>query len=102
MLDSLHYENFAPHINSKFLAQFGADLKMEITLINVEDTSPSPRQEQFTLTFLAPLEAPSHQGIYELQHEELGGGSIFLVPIAKDRTGVTYEAIFNRKRETQQ
>lgn len=102
MLDTLHYEDFAPRVNDKFLARFSADSTMEITLINVEDTSPSPRQEQFALTFLAPLEAPAHQGIYDLQHEQLGGGSLFLVPIAKDQTGVTYEAIFNRKRQAQQ
>jgi len=102
MLDTLHYEDFASHINSRFRAQLSADSTMEMTLINVEDKSPSPRQEQFVLTFLAPREAPPLQGLYQLQHEQLGGGAVFLVPIARDENGLTYEAVFNRNRAATQ
>jgi hypothetical protein len=75
---------------------------MEIELISVEDKSPSPRQEQFVLTFVAPPEAPTQQNLFNIEHERLGEGVIFLVPIAKDARGLIYEAVFNRHREAAQ
>jgi hypothetical protein len=95
-LDSLHYEDYAPHINSKFTALLGEASTLELELTQVEEKSPSPRQEQFILTFRAPLSAPLEQHIFSLQHEQLGSGILFLVPIGKDANGITYEAVFNR------
>ncbi len=99
MIDALHYDDFAPHVNTKFRARLGAAPVMELELISVEDKSPSARQEQFVLTFLAPREAPARQNLFEVEHERLGSGAIFLVPIARDERGISYEAIFNRKIE---
>jgi hypothetical protein len=101
MLDTLHYEDFAPHLNTRFQMQLNEDRTLEIELISVEDKSPSPRQEQFLLTFRAPLEAPPEQWLYQLRHERLGSGRLFLVPIARDEKGLTYEAVFNRKRKVE-
>ncbi|MGH9853326.1 MAG: DUF6916 family protein [Blastocatellia bacterium] len=98
-IDALSYDDFAPHVNTKFRARLGDAPAMEIELIGAEDKSPSARQEQFVLTFLAPREAPARQSLFEVEHEHLGGGVIFLVPVAKDERGVSYEAIFNRKIE---
>lgn len=100
-IDALHCDDFAPHVNTKFRARLGDAPAMEIELISAEDKSPSARQEQFVLTFLAPHDAPAQQNLFQIEHEHLGGGAIFLVPIAKDGRGVIYEAIFNRKREAQ-
>jgi hypothetical protein len=102
MLDTLHYEDFAPHVNTRFQMQLNEDTTLEIELISVEDKSSSPRQEQFLLTFRAPLEAPPEQWLYQLRHEQLGSGRLFLVPIARDEEGLTYEAVFNRKRKAEQ
>lgn len=99
MLDSLHYEDFAPHVNSRFHMLLGEAGAIEIELLGVEDKSPAPGQEQFVLTFRAPLNAPQQQGLFQLQHAHLGDGILFLVPIGRDASGLTYEAIFNRKRE---
>jgi hypothetical protein len=101
-IDALHYEDFAPHVNTRFRVQLGEAPAMEIELISVEDKSPSPRQEQFVLTFVAPSEAPTQQNLFRIEHEHLGDGVIFLAPIAKDQRGVIYEAVFNRKREAAQ
>jgi len=100
-LDSLHYEDFLPHVNSKFTVQASNIAPFEIELIQVEEKSPSPRQEQFILTFRAPVEAPAGQQIFNLQHEQLGSGIMFLVPIHRDVSGITYEAVFNRARSAQ-
>lgn len=98
MIDTLHYEDFQPHLNTAFQMELG-DGALELELINAEDKSPSPRQEQFVLTFRAPGNAPPQQGIYQLRHAQLGEGAIFLVPIGRDANGLVYEAIFNRARE---
>ena len=34
------------------------------------------------------------QRIYRLEHAELGGLDLFLVPIGRDASGITYEAVF--------
>lgn len=97
MLDSLHYEAYAPHLNSKFQLSAG-EQSWEIELIEVVDKSPSPRQEQFVLFFRAPLDAPPYQSIFRLAHAVLGAGELFLVPIQRNQQGVYYEATFNRVR----
>jgi hypothetical protein len=97
MLDSLHYETYAPHVNSKFQMNTGGQ-SWEIELIEAVDKSPSPRQEQFVLYFRAPLDAPPYQSIFQLEHAVLGAGALFLVPIRRDQQGVYYEATFNRMR----
>lgn len=48
MLDSLHYENFAHHLNSKFQMRAGEEAQ-EIELIEVTDKAPSPKREPFAL-----------------------------------------------------
>lgn len=98
-LDLLHYEDYLPHVNSKFTARFANDATLELELIQVEEKSPSPRQEQFILTFRAPLNAPREQQIFNLHHEQLGDGLMFLVPIGLDANGVIYEAVFNRPKQ---
>ena len=55
------------------------------------DTSRS-----FSAVFRGPTEPALEQAIYSLAHTELGGLTLFLVPIAADDTGRTYEAVFNR------
>lgn len=97
MLDSLHYEDFAPHLNSRFQMRAGQQT-WEIELVEVTDKSPSSRQEQFALQFCAPLEAPPYQSLFELEHASLGKGSVFLVPVSRTAQGLYYEAIFNRQR----
>lgn len=100
-LDSLHYEDYAPHVNSKFTAHCADGSSLELELTDVLENSPSPRQEQFVLTFRAPLTTPPHQQLFSVQHEQLGSGIIFLVPIGKDANGIIFEAVFNRSRTAQ-
>lgn len=57
--------------------------------------SPSPRGQPFTLILAAPANARGAQGIYRLQHPELGVLEIFLVPIAPVDGIPLFEAVFN-------
>lgn len=101
-MDSLHYADFAPHINTRFQVQLNDNEIMEIQLVGVDEKTSSPRQEQFALTFRAPGNAPPHQWLYHLQHEQLGSGKLFLVPIGREGDALIYEAVFNRRIEADQ
>jgi len=65
-------------------------------LVEVNALGSSTKQEQFSLQFRAPRDAPISQGIYRLEHDRLGALDIFLVPIGLDGNGVRYEAVFTR------
>lgn len=57
--------------------------------------SPSPRGTPFSLTLKAPPRARGGQGLYRLQHPQLGEIEIFLVPIAPVDGVPLFEAVFN-------
>ena len=55
----------------------------------------APRQEPFSLAFSAQPPV-REQGIYRLEHADLGSVDMFLVPIGREPNGrVRYEAVFN-------
>ena len=54
----------------------------------------STQRDPFRLAFLGPIDPVFPQRIYRLEHDVLGALDIFLVPIARDAGGTTYEAIF--------
>lgn len=58
-------------------------------------TSPSPRTAPFSLLLIAPPQTRGDQGIYHLQHPELGTLPLFLVPIDVVGGRTRYEAVFN-------
>jgi hypothetical protein len=96
MPDIFTIEMFEGHQNSKFLMHYGDSQTAQLELISVKDVGSSERQKQFSLRFLGPSEAPISQGIYRVDHDTLGALDLFLVPIGRDDSGVTYEAVFNR------
>jgi hypothetical protein len=57
--------------------------------------SPSPRGQPFSLSLLAPANTQGGQGIYRLQHPELGELALFLVPQPPRQGQSCFEAIFN-------
>jgi hypothetical protein len=52
------------------------------------------QREPFRLAFLGPTDPALPQQTYRLEHDVLGTLDIFLVPIARNAAGTTYEAIF--------
>jgi uncharacterized protein DUF6916 len=99
MTDVFTIEMFSGHENSKFLMHYGDSQTAELELISVKDVGSSPRQSQFSLVFKGPPDGPAAQNIFRLEHEKLGALDLFLVPIARDKDGFSYEAIFNRMIE---
>ena len=56
------------------------------------------RQERFSLVFRGPHDRLQQQGLYPMQHDQLGAFELFLVPVGEDTAGIYYEAVFNRLR----
>lgn len=85
-LETLSAADFQPLLRQSFrLAEFDVEL-VEITEIAREPGGRAP----FSLVFEGGPTPPLPQGIYAVQHDDLGAIEIFLVPIAPDR----YEAVF--------
>ena len=99
MAEGFTREMFAPHAGSKFTMNCRNTGAVELTLESVKDLGSSARHIQFSMIFVGPQNAPAAQGIYRLDHAELGALDLFLVPIGNDQKGVQYEAIVNRSIE---
>ncbi len=88
------YNKFNSVINSLFtFGDFDLVLKEVKGLSGFRDKEKT--EPSFSLLFLAPLKCNVEQGIYELQHDDLGALSIFLVPLGSDEKGHQLEAVFN-------
>jgi hypothetical protein len=96
MTEFFTVDTFSDHVNTRFLMHYGDAQSAELELLSVTDVGSSAQQAQFSLVFLGPNEAPIGQGTYRIVHDKLGALDLFLVPIGMDKTGVRYEAIFNR------
>jgi hypothetical protein len=86
---------FAGLVNSTFrLHTAEGDLAMR--LVEFEEGRASTEYEQFSLIFSADEGAPPEQGVYHVEHNEVGSFDLFLVPIAANGGGIDYQAVFNR------
>lgn len=94
--EDLTREGLLEQLNSKFLMRRADGEPLELVLASVTELPSAPGQEQFSVIFQAPLNAPPMQGIYELEHAQFGTFGIFLVPVGRDQQGLQYEAFFNR------
>lgn len=96
MSEAFSVEMFTGHVGSKFLMRYGESQTAELELTSAADVGSSPRQAQFSLVFQGSGDTPAAQGIFRLEHDKLGELDLFLVPIGRNSTGISYEAIFNR------
>jgi hypothetical protein len=57
---------------------------------------PTGRQlPGFSLLLRGPLDNPLAQGLITLQHPRHGALQLFMTPVGKDRSGYSYEIVFN-------
>ena len=96
-MDKLDYEDFKSQVNSTFRVD---DTPMELKLVEVTERKLTSNQEVFSLIFSGPGDHFLEQRLYNMSHKVLGEGAIFLVPVAQDASGYTYEAVFNRLLES--
>ena len=101
MLDQLKATDFSAHLNQIFQLQLEDSESLQLELIDVsllgsEDPDPEDpeRRRGFSLMFRGPQSPLLIQQIYGLEHEAMGHLDLFLVPLAPDREGARYEAVF--------
>jgi uncharacterized protein DUF6916 len=92
-MGDLSIDHFSGGIGQAFSVRAG-DQSLELLLDSAEPMSRSVREAgAFRLEFLGPAERVLVQGIYpfDVAGEE---HDIFIVPIAREASGMRYEAIF--------
>jgi hypothetical protein len=96
-LAALTLATFEPLVGDAFAVDSAAAAEPPIEFVLASATSagdwPGGRQP-FSLIFHGPPEPLLPQAIYALAHAGLGALEIFVVPIARDAAGVSYQAIF--------
>jgi Domain of unknown function (DUF6916) len=92
------YEGFASHINETFEVALGG-ATVEMTLVQATKGQPRDweglRKEPFSLLFKCGKPVVFPQRLYSFQNPGFGKMDIFIVPIARDRDGIVYQAVFN-------
>ncbi len=102
MLDQLTIEAFQPHVGSAFwlhttteTGNHKVELRLDNALKAMESEAARLDRNPFSLFFRGPGSIYLEQKIYHLTHDAFPEGlDIFLVPVAKDAQGYTYEAVF--------
>jgi len=96
---SLVFEDFADKVGDVFAISDDGVPPIALKLTEATPLSPAcaPRgaRPPFSLLFVAADPRVLPQRLYCLEHKALGAVTIFLVPAAKDETGVSYCATFN-------
>ena len=95
-MELLALEHFSGHVNETFPAALNEG---EVPFVLVEARAlpaPSPAtRAPFALLFRNTSSFLFPQQIYRMRHPRLGEVGIFLVPVAREREGFLYQAIFN-------
>lgn len=93
-LASLTHKDFAPLHDAQFDLCL-ADGTVPVRLIEVKPLREVPGgRSQFSLMFKSAEQRALPQGIYAFEHAEARGLQLFIVPVARDAEGVSYQAVF--------
>ena len=94
-LEQLTAATFEPHVGTTFTIEVAAE-RVPLVLESVATLADRPGgRDPFSLLFRGSAEPLLAQSIRRLEHAELGVLEIFIVPLAPDRGGARYEAIFS-------
>ncbi|MGE5466645.1 MAG: DUF6916 family protein [Ignavibacteria bacterium] len=93
-LISLTHQDFLPLLGERFDLAL-ADGVMPLRLVEVTPPARIPGgRDQFSLIFKSGEQRAVPQGTYALDHAHAGGLALFIVPVARDADGVSYQAVF--------
>lgn len=109
MLNKLSFDMMSPLLNDAFLLHLTPEQTVEIQLVEVtkrkkhkrpvyswQQEESTTQRDPFSLVFRLPSAIGPRQKTYTISHAQLGLlGDIFLVPIAQDKDGLYFEAVFN-------
>ncbi len=96
------HTDFDPYRGTGFSLSADESPALGLTLSEVKprseassSSSGSPRRQSFSLLFVAGANDPDlPQGVYHLEHGEMGAFDLFLVPIGPKDGAMQYEAVF--------
>lgn len=97
-MDLLTLEHFAGCVNETFTAALN-DMEVPFVLVEARPLDQSTARDAarlpFSLLFRNTSAVLFPQQIYPMRHPRLGDVGIFLVPVAQERGGFLYQAVFN-------
>jgi hypothetical protein len=101
MPEPLTQENWTQQLHEDFHVHVGDANPLMMKLMNVTGHSypGEPARQSYSLLFCGPATPILPQRTYRLAHAEIGEVDIFLVPVGKQKEGVSYEAVFNTVAE---
>lgn len=96
----LTLEDFEPHMESGFTIVHDGDLEIVLTLVEATPIKIYGKPEgmirkPFSLLFQSIFQDALEQRLFRLRHDVMGDLEIFLVPTARNETGIQYLATFN-------
>ena len=98
MSDRLELATFEPVVGEAFRIEGDQGSSLDLMLTEAKTGPWQPDEGStfaFELTFRGPADPMLPQATYRLTNATLGPADIFLVPIARDAEGVTYQAVFS-------
>lgn len=96
-MELLTLDHFSPHVNEVFTAGLN-DGEVPFELVEARPLPSRDQQAQrmpFSLLFRNTSAFLFPQQIYRMRHATLGEVGIFLAPVAQERGGFLYQAVFN-------
>ena len=97
-MQAFSYEFFAPHVREVFSMTVG-ESSVDMTLMEARRRPPRVvaglRAEPFTLYFKSQSQVVLPQKMYPFKVKGSQSLNIFIVPVARDKDGIVYEAVFN-------
>lgn len=98
-MDLLTLNHFAAHVNETFVAALN-ETEVPFVLVEARPLPPATAaagamRTPFSLLFRNASSFLFPQQMYRMRHPGLGELGIFLVPVARERDGFLYQAIFN-------
>jgi hypothetical protein len=98
MLQDLTESSFSPLLGTTcrlVVADSAPPVELEIAEVSLAGQVRDGQRTPFSVVFLGPAGRHLPQGIYHLEHEQLGRLDLFLVPIGPEPSGRhRYQAIF--------
>ena len=94
MTEIFNRDRLAEVVGSKFRLIASTE-SVEIELAEVSELRERKGGKAFSALFLVPTGYNVEQGLYQLEHKQLGRTDLFLVPVGFDQDRLQLEAVFN-------
>lgn len=95
-MELLTLEHFTGYVNDTFAAALNdGEVPFQLVEARALPAPPGAMRMPFSLLFRNASAFLFPQQIYRMRHASLGEVGIFLVPVARERDGFLYQALFN-------